>query len=105
MPECNLRRVAVLATSWLVLTAIVLLADYIGVRVMHRDDLWGISVPMAFLVAPVVFGWPFHVSGSRHLLSYQALGIVLALTWVWGTCTTWLAMWFHVAVIGGELHL
>jgi hypothetical protein len=97
-------RIAILAVTWAVMTLLALLADYVGVRFLHCSDLWGMSVPLALFIAPIAFGWPFHVRGSRHLLSYQALGLVLLVSIVWYWSTLHIAILFHIA-IGGELHL
>jgi hypothetical protein len=99
------KQVAILGTIWVMLTVVTLLVDYVGVRIIRRDDLYGIWMGLAVVVAPVAFGWPFHVRGSRHLLSYRALGVAILLAYTWYWFAIWLELaWFHSA-IGGTLHV
>jgi hypothetical protein len=105
------------AIVWGVLSAIMLLLDYVGVRLIHFDgvfigfhitcmgmDLNVDCMSLGFLVALPAFLSVFYFSdGGLPFSQAFGLAIVLAIAWCWFVLLIVLG-WFHVA-IGGQLRI
>ena len=92
------------ALIWVVLTVVILLLDYLGVRVIDRNGLvFEVHIywcGLTFLIAAVAFSLPLYVAGGRYLsLAAFVGGLVLA--GAWWVFAFWLLMaWFHGAIGG-----